>query len=85
MTSYYFHLFSLSDGGHLGIVYKNETQTPNYYLIWNPRYQVYRKNVFIQGYWCPGSKLHFSKWGWRPSLILASGKNCQDFWEGHGG
>ena len=30
--------------------------------------------MFIQGYWCPGSKLNFSEWGWRPFFILASEK-----------
>ena len=85
MVYYYFYLFSLSDGGHLGILYKNEIQTPNKYLIWILVIEFIEKMYLYKVIGALGSKLNFSKWGWRPSLILASRKNCQDFWEEHGG
>ena len=63
MVSNYFYLFSLLDGGHLGISYKNEIQASNNYMIWNHGYRIHQKNVFLQGFWCPGSKLNFFKMG----------------------
>ena len=61
MVSDYFYLISLSDGDHLRILYKIWSTNVKLLSDLESSLSNSSKNVFIQSYWCPDSKLDFFK------------------------